>query len=675
MYKNFLRSFFVVSATSVFIGSLLFVPSALAATATHIVISEVQLGVSGSPTNEFIELYNPTNSNIDVTGWRISKKPASGTPEADLVTDFPARTINAHGYLLLTHTDYTGAIGGDILYSTNSVSNGNTITLYDSSDVVVDKLGLGSATDRENTAKTDPSTGDSVERKATSTSTGTTLAVGGTEEFAGNGEDTDNNSLDFVNRGTPQPQNSISALEPTVVGTGTPTPTPTGTATLTPTGSISPTVTATLTPTSSPSVTVSVTSTVTPTATTTPSLTNTPTPTPEGHVVINEIQTAGGTATDEFVELYNPTNNNIDVTGWRLAKRTAGSTGFLPEESNLVDSFPSMTINAHGYLLIAHENYDGTVPEDITYALNSITSNNTIVLYEPSLSKLAAPESLAAPDFSIVDLVGLGKATDKETAATTNPPVGQSKERKVLGQDTDNNNEDFGTQTIPDPQDVDSESETPSITPTPTPSETITSTPSVTPPVSITESISPTVTPTPTVQATLTITDPPTPTVTQITTPTPTLQESITPTSAESPTNTPTETPSPTPTAQATVTDTPTPTPTVTDSPTPTLTPTVTESPTVTPSPTSTPTGTNTVTPTPTVEATITGTVTPSITETATPSLTPTPTPVPLPTAQVLGTFALPGGRSAVCTLKFRRIGPPWSPFYLPYVRCARVQS
>jgi hypothetical protein len=60
MYKNFLRSFFVVSATSVFIGSLLFVPSALAATATHIVISEVQLGVSGSPTNEFIELYNPT---------------------------------------------------------------------------------------------------------------------------------------------------------------------------------------------------------------------------------------------------------------------------------------------------------------------------------------------------------------------------------------------------------------------------------------------------------------------------------------------------------------------------------------------------------------------------------------------------------------------------------------
>src|SRR6185369_8244610 len=122
------------------------------------------------------------------------------------------------------------------------------------------------------------------------------------------------------------------------------------------------------------------------------------------------------------------------VTGWRLAKRTAGSVGFLPEESSLVDSFPSMTINAHGHLLIAHENYDGTVAEDITYALNSITSNNTIVLYEPSDT-----ESIVAPGFSIVDLVGLGIAMDKETLTTSNPPVGQSKERKNNGQDTDNN--------------------------------------------------------------------------------------------------------------------------------------------------------------------------------------------------------------------------------------------
>src|SRR6185436_14424010 len=45
---------------------------------------------------------------------------------------------------------------------------------------------------------------------------------------------------------------------------------------------------------------------------------------PASSVVISEFRTRGpgvtaaGAATDEFVELYNPTANPIDITGWKI---------------------------------------------------------------------------------------------------------------------------------------------------------------------------------------------------------------------------------------------------------------------------------------------------------------------------------------------------------------------
>jgi hypothetical protein len=273
-----------------------------AATASHVVISEVLPGITGATTNEFIELYNPTNSNIDVTSWRLSRKTAAGS-ESDLVTDFPAKTINAHGYLLVAHTDYTGSVTEDITYSANSFATNNTILLYDSSDVVVDKVGMGTATDVEGTAKTNPSSPASVERKATSTSLASTMAIGGTEEFAGNGEDTDTNSSDFVNRGTSQPQSAASNNEPQVSGTGTPTPTVSVSPTLTPTGSASPTATIT------PTLTGTVTSTPSVTSTNTPTPTASPTNTPTGTVSPTVTNTSTPTVTVTSTPTVQPTSS------------------------------------------------------------------------------------------------------------------------------------------------------------------------------------------------------------------------------------------------------------------------------------------------------------------------------------------------------------------------------
>ena len=154
--------------------------------------------------------------------------------------------------------------------------------------------------------------------------------------------------------------------------------------------------------------------------------------------------------------------------------------------------------------------------------------------------------------------------------------------------------------------------------------------------------------PTPTVTSTQTPTTTQTPTQTQTQTTTPTNTPTLT--YSSTPTNTPTNTPTPsitasqtmTPTQTPTVTQTPTntntPTPSITASqtmtPTPSITASQTQTPTQTgtPTPTQTPTNTSSQTQTPTPTQTETPTNTPTVTQTPTNTITPTTTNTPTPT-------------------------------------------
>lgn len=250
------------------------------ATASHVVISEIQVG-GVTAGDEFVELYNPTNAAIDLAGWRLTKKASSGA-QTSLVSSMNG-SIPSHGFFLITpQTGYTGSVSADITYSSSSsaavVTANNTVVLYsDSGTTVVDKVGMGTASDVEGASAGVPDNGQSLERKANSASTVASMMTGA-DKLLGNGEDTDTNASDFAVRTTPEPQNSSSALEPVVV-TGTPTPTNTLTTTPTGTGTPTPTSSPSATPTVTPTVTLTPTATPTPTATVTPSPTNTPTPT------------------------------------------------------------------------------------------------------------------------------------------------------------------------------------------------------------------------------------------------------------------------------------------------------------------------------------------------------------------------------------------------------------
>ena len=158
---------------------------------------------------------------------------------------------------------------------------------------------------------------------------------------------------------------------------------------------------------------------------------------PSGHIIINEIQTAGKNSNDEFVELFNPTDAPIVLDGYKLAKKTKGGT-----ESTLLSSSTSTkfqgTIAAQGYFLISHPTYKDTISADLSYtASNSIANDNTILLYNKS--------------GTLLDKVGSGAAIDFENTPAPNPPDSQSIERKNFV-DTDNNADDFTPNKSPSPQ-------------------------------------------------------------------------------------------------------------------------------------------------------------------------------------------------------------------------------
>lgn len=248
------------------------------APATHIVISEIQIS-GASAGDEFIELYNSTSTAVDITGWRLRRETSTGGDGGNLVASLSGN-IPAHGFFLITPQDkYTGSVSADQTYSvsSNPVAADNTILLYSDSGVtLVDKVGVGlGASTAEIAGTATPSAGQSVERKANSSSTSESMRAGGDDEFEGNSEDTDNNSEDFILREVSQPQNSQSNIEPDLTPTPTLEPTPTLISpTIEPTSIPTPTTEPTATPTVTvaPTITLAVSPTLIPTPATFPFL-------------------------------------------------------------------------------------------------------------------------------------------------------------------------------------------------------------------------------------------------------------------------------------------------------------------------------------------------------------------------------------------------------------------
>lgn len=208
----------ILIALSLLIGSV----NLFAQEATSVVISEV----CGIGTRDFVELYNPTSADIDISGWMIKYKSATGSTASGTTTLGSGKIIKSHGYFLIGLAGITGTFVTDAdgtIDMSGSTTGGGHVALCIpgttgsavwQNQIVVDLVGWGTANMPDGTAApSHPATGGSLERKAFATSTTATMAVGGSDATRGNGYDTNNNSADFVTRTVSNPQNSTSPLE------------------------------------------------------------------------------------------------------------------------------------------------------------------------------------------------------------------------------------------------------------------------------------------------------------------------------------------------------------------------------------------------------------------------------------------------------------------------------
>lgn len=183
----------------------------LAASANHVIISEIQTGSVNDASQEFVELYNPTNSPVALDAWTMEYASSAGTTWTKKAT--LAGSIPAHGFYLMTTSGY---LSSDASMSSGLASTGGHVRIKNGSGGIVDLVGWGTATHAEGSPVAAPTGGGSIER-----------TPGRLSPQAGNGEDSDNNANDFVVREVSEPQKASTAIEdPSLAPPDVPDPDP-----------------------------------------------------------------------------------------------------------------------------------------------------------------------------------------------------------------------------------------------------------------------------------------------------------------------------------------------------------------------------------------------------------------------------------------------------------------
>ncbi|HMJ24574.1 MAG TPA: lamin tail domain-containing protein, partial [Pyrinomonadaceae bacterium] len=110
-----------------------------------IVISEFRTRGPNGAADEFVELYNVSNSAVDISGWKINgSNNAAGI--STRVTIAASTTIPAHGHFLATNSSasggpYSGSVPGNQTFATGITDDGG-IALLTSANVVIDQVGM-----------------------------------------------------------------------------------------------------------------------------------------------------------------------------------------------------------------------------------------------------------------------------------------------------------------------------------------------------------------------------------------------------------------------------------------------------------------------------------------------------------------------------------------------------
>ncbi|GEM_PF-5635710 len=141
-----------ISPATIFIvalASAAILPHAVLAAPDHLVISEVQISAgAGHTTDDFIEVYNPTTSAIDLKGLRLVKRSANNTSDTTIKSWVSSTVVPASGYYLWANTDYTTITVKPNVTTSQAIANNNAIALRRGpadTGTIIDSLAWGTA--------------------------------------------------------------------------------------------------------------------------------------------------------------------------------------------------------------------------------------------------------------------------------------------------------------------------------------------------------------------------------------------------------------------------------------------------------------------------------------------------------------------------------------------------
>jgi|GEM_PF-641582 len=323
------RLFFTV----LFILTILSIPaSAEASHGTHLVISEIQTtGGAGLTKNDFVELYNPTGTAIDLNGIRLVKRTATGTTDTTLKSWTETTPIPAHGYYLWANSDFATIATAADAKTIQTIADDNGVALRQGAEntgTIIDAVswGAGASAFIEGTPfSQNPGPNQSIERKP-----------GGAE---GNGTDTGNNANDFALAPAPTPQNSSSTPVPTIS-----IPLPSGPICGNDTCETGESFTSCSSDCAAP--------------------TPAPVVVQPGEIVVNEFVPDPLDA-NEWIELYNTTSRSIDLTGFKILDGTGNSiktlSGIIGSQSFLSFDLASARLNNSGDRIILQSPGSATI--------------------------------------------------------------------------------------------------------------------------------------------------------------------------------------------------------------------------------------------------------------------------------------------------------------------------
>lgn len=149
------------------------------------------------------------------------------------------------------------------------------------------------------------------------------------------------------------------------------------------------------------------------------------------HLVIAAVQIAGAASGDDFVKIYNPTVNTVDVSGWKLRKRSSTGT-----DSSLREFPKGSTVAPAGYFTWASSanGFAESIRADAS-STETLAANNSVAIFDGTGTQ--------------VDAVAWGTGVGQyvEGAAYPASPVSNQvllrKFAAGTAVDTDNNEDDF----------------------------------------------------------------------------------------------------------------------------------------------------------------------------------------------------------------------------------------